>query len=88
MKKHYKKHLVNFCPLCGSNVVTHIGNNSFVCGTGDSDIESKEKFNFKNSRCNRVFAIIQPISDQHDNTLHRMEIGLKVDQLREGKKDV
>jgi len=82
MKKHYKKHLVKFCPLCGSNVVTHIGDNAFVCGTGDVAKEAEEKVEYKNSRCNRVFAVVQPIKDQRDNTLHRKSIGAKVDQIR------
>lgn len=85
MKNHYKKHKVKFCPLCGSNVVTHLGNGVFVCGTGDAEIEAKEKASRINMRCNRTFSVVQPLVEgrqwQQMNVQHRKEIGAKLDQL-------
>jgi len=82
MRKHYKARLVKFCPLCGSDVVTHLGHNSFVCGTGDPEEEAKGKLAHTNSRCNRVFGIVQPVHCLEDNGRHRKEIGSLINSAR------
>lgn len=83
MKKHYKAHLVKFCPLCGSDVVTHLGDNAFVCGTGNVQAEAEGKVAMLNGRCNRAFAVVQPVVHLRDNGNHRRAVGAKVDELRQ-----
>ena len=81
MKKHYKKHQIKFCPLCGSDVITHLGNNVFLCGITDTNIEAWEKVTGDNKRCNRVFGTVHPVRELHDNTEHRRKIGERVTGL-------
>ena len=82
MRKHHKARQIKFCPLCGSDVVTHLGNNEFVCGTGDALIEAKGKVEQTNARCNRVFGTVHPVRQLKDNAEHRRQIGKLVDDLR------
>lgn len=79
MRKHHPARKIKFCPLCGSDVVTHLGHNEFVCGTGDPQIEAEGKFNRTNARCNRVFGVVYPVQQLRNNTKHRQEIGKLVD---------
>ena len=67
--------------MCGSDVVTHIGNNVFLCGTGDVEKEATEKVEGSNSRCNRAFSVVLPVTNGLPS--HRKEIGAGVNKLRE-----
>lgn len=68
--------------MCGSEVVTHLGNSDFVCGTGDSEIEAQGKVEGTNTRCNRAFKVIHPVHQLEANTRHRKEIGKLLDEFR------
>jgi len=76
VSNRYQKHKVNFCPFCGSPVVTHIENSVFMCGCEDPNIEAEEKVCMKNTRCNRVFSVIMPKQVYSTmSTTHRKRIG-------------
>ena len=84
LRKHYKARVIKFCPLCGSDVVTHVGNNVFVCGTGDVQTEAEGKINKTNVRCNRAFGIVQPVAHLQENGDHRRAIGAIVHEGNNG----
>lgn len=82
MRKHYKARQIRFCPLCGSDVVTHLGDSVFVCGTGDPQIEAEGKLEGTNTRCNRAFGVVHPVHYEEENGRYRRMIGKIVTDLR------
>lgn len=86
MKNHYRSNKIKFCPLCGSHLVTHLGNGVFVCGSGDAELEAIAKVHWNDKKCNRTFSVVHPLIEgrnwQQINRKHRQEIGLKVEQIR------
>jgi hypothetical protein len=82
VSRTFKASRVKFCPMYGSDVVTHLGSSDFVCGTNDTEREAQAKVNGEGKRCNRAFKVIHPVQQLESNGQHRREIGARVDQIR------
>ncbi len=50
----YKAKAIHFCPFCGGSLITSLGDDSLLCGTGDADIDIANRPN-----CSRTFRVLK-----------------------------
>lgn len=81
-----KKNRVKFCPFCGYSIVTHIGDDVFLCGHNDIEKEARLKFLGRSASCNKSFRVMSNHhlllnGDSHCKEF-RVKIGNRVSELR------
>jgi hypothetical protein len=94
MSQYFPKHMIKFCPFCGSEVLTHLKESIFLCGHLDPELEAEEKANHVNQRCNKTFRVDDVACRRYFRVVHakavaafgnehRKKIGQQLDNIRD-----